>query len=58
MDGIPQGVAGRVELLNEKVIAQQPVVALDWNTDKQGLAVTASLDQKCSVVICTKMNLY
>jgi hypothetical protein len=28
------GVVGRVELLNEKLIAQQPVVGLDWNTDK------------------------
>jgi hypothetical protein len=34
MDNIDMGVVGRVELLNEKLIAQQPVVGLDWNTDK------------------------
>lgn len=58
LDGIPQGVVGKVELLNEKIIAQQPIVGLDWNQDKQGLACTVSLDQKCSVVIATKLNLY
>jgi hypothetical protein len=31
MDGIPQGVCGKVELLNEKTVAQQPIVSLDWN---------------------------
>jgi hypothetical protein len=44
MDNIDMGVAGKVELLNEKLIAQQPVVGLDWNTDKLGLACTVSLD--------------
>ena len=44
MDGIPMGVTGKVELLNEKVIAQQPIVGLDWNTDKLGLACQVSLD--------------
>ena len=58
LDGIPQGVVGKVELLNEKVIAQQPIVGLDWSTDKMGLACTCSLDQKCSVIIATKLNLY
>ena len=44
MDNIDMGVVGKVELLNEKIIAQQPVVGLDWNTDKLGLACTGSLD--------------
>lgn len=52
------GVTGRVELLNEKVLAQQPIVGLDWNQDKLGLACTCSLDQKCSVIITTKLNLH
>lgn len=43
-DGIDIGVPGRVELLNEKQIAQQPIVGLDWNPDKLGLACTCSLD--------------
>lgn len=57
-DGLDMGVTGRVELLNEKVIAQQPIVGLDFNQDKLGLACTCSLDQKCSVIIATKLNLY
>jgi|TARA_B110000285_G_C15037269_1_gene569998 hypothetical protein len=52
------GVAGRIEMLNEKKTAEQPIVGLDWNEDKLGLACTVSLDQKCSVVIATKLNLY
>lgn len=57
-DGLEMGVTGRVEILNEKVLAQQPIVGLDWNTDKLGLACTCSLDQKCSVIITTKLNLH
>jgi len=58
LDGIPQGVVGKVELLNEKKTAEQPIVGLDWNPDKLGLACTCSLDQKCSVIIATKLNLH
>jgi len=43
-DGLDYGVAGKVEMLNEKVIAQQPIVGLDWNQDKLGLGCTCSLD--------------
>jgi hypothetical protein len=57
-DGLPMGVAGKVEMLNEKKVAEQPIVGLDWNEDKLGLACTVSLDQKCSVVIATKLNLH
>lgn len=41
---LPIGVAGRVELLNEKVLAQQPIVSVDWNVDKFGLGCSCSLD--------------
>jgi hypothetical protein len=58
LDGIPQGVVGRVELLNDKVLAQQPIVSLDWNVDKLGLACMCSLDQMVKVIVCTKLNLY
>lgn len=58
LDGLEMGVPGKLELLNEKKIAEQPVVSLDWNTDKLGLGCTVSLDQKCSVIITTKLNLY
>jgi hypothetical protein len=58
VDDIPVGVVGRVELLNEKVVAQQPVVSLDWNQDKLGLGVLCALDQQLKVVVVTKLNLY
>lgn len=58
LDGIPQGVVGKVELLNEKKLAEQPIVSLDWNPDKIGLACSCSLDQRVSVIITTKLNLY
>mmetsp|Transcript_10060 Transcript_10060/g.7553 ORF Transcript_10060/g.7553 Transcript_10060/m.7553 type:complete len:103 (+) Transcript_10060:771-1079(+) len=58
MDGIDVGVAGKVELLNEKQVAEQPIVSLDWNVDKTGLAVICALDQTVKVVIATKLNLY
>ena len=43
-DDLDMGVPGKVELLNEKSVAQQPIVGLDWNVDKIGLACTVSLD--------------
>ena len=55
---LPVGVAGRLELLNEKILAQQPIVSVDWNVDKFGLGVSCSLDQQVKVIICTKLNLY
>ena len=57
-DGIPMGVTGKVELLNDKVMAQQPIVSLDWNVDKMGLACLCALDQTVKVIVCTKLNLY
>ena len=57
-DGHMYGVMGHMKLLNEKIVAQQPIVSLDWNEDKLGLGVFCSLDQQCKVVICTKLNLY
>ena len=41
---MPIGVVGKVELLNEKNLAQQPIVSVDWNTDKLGLGCMCSLD--------------
>lgn len=57
-DGKQRGVVGTTELLNTKEIATQPIVSLDWNKDKLGLGVCSSLDQKCSVIIVTKLNNY
>lgn len=55
---LPIGVVGKLEMLNEKVLAAQPIVSVDWNVDKLGLGCACSLDQQVKVVICTKLNLY
>ena len=55
---LPVGVVGRIELLNEKVLAAQPIVSVDWHEDKLGLGCACSLDQQVKVIICTKLNLY
>jgi hypothetical protein len=41
---LPIGVVGRVELLNEKCISDQPIVSLDWHPDKLGLGCACSLN--------------
>jgi len=55
---LPVGVTGRLELLNEKKLAEQPIVAVDWHQDKFGLGCACALDQTVKVIICTKLNLY
>ncbi|GAB1601483.1 WD repeat-containing protein 92-like [Argonauta hians] len=50
------GVAGKVSLLQNITISTQPIVALDWNSDKAGLCVCSSFDQCIRVLIVTKLN--
>ena len=57
-EGNERGVAGRVELLNQREVCQQCISSYDWNRDKQGLAVLTGLDQTVRVMIVTKLNLY
>jgi WD40 repeat protein len=57
-DGIERGVAGTVEMLNQKELSTQPMISFDWHMNKTGLAVFACLDQTCRVAICTKLHLY
>ena len=57
-EGITQGVVGHMELLNDRKTAQQPVVGLDFNTGKTGLAIQAALDQTVKVLIFTKLELF
>ena len=52
------GVPGKLEQLNERTIASQPIVAFDWHPGKNGLVAMASLDQAVRVVVCTKLDLY
>lgn len=55
-DGALHGRAGRMELLNSRVLSTQPMVALDWSPDRTGLAVAACLDQTMRVYIVTKLG--
>lgn len=57
-EGIERGVAGTVEMLNQKELSTQPVISFDWHMNKTGLCVFACLDQTCRVAICTKLHLY
>ncbi|CAE8711058.1 unnamed protein product, partial [Polarella glacialis] len=57
-EGIDRGVAGTVEMLNQKELSSQPVISFDWHMNKTGLCVFACLDQTCRVAICTKLHLY
>lgn len=42
--------------MNDQLIAQQPIVSLDWHEDKIGLACLAALDQTVKVVIVTRLD--
>jgi WD repeat-containing protein 92 len=57
-DNVPCGVMGNVELLNSRVISSQPLTCCDWSPDKEGLCVTACLDQTIRCYIVTKLNKY
>ena len=57
-EGQEAGVMGKVELLNQRDIAQQCISSLDWNRDKLGLSVMTGLDQTVRVMVVTKLNLY
>ncbi|CAD2217632.1 WD domain, G-beta repeat, putative [Angomonas deanei] len=56
-DGVPMGVAGKVNALNTVKVGDQPINALDWNRGKEGLLACASLDQSLRVMLVTRLNL-
>jgi len=56
LDGKMKGIMGRIEMLNSRKMSDQPVVSLDWNADKAGLAVMTCLDQTVRVAFVTKLN--
>lgn len=56
-DGIPYGVIGEVQQLQNSVLSDQPITAFDWCVDKLGLAVCSAYDQSVRVLITTKLNL-
>jgi WD40 repeat protein len=55
-DGVPLGVTGTMNLLNQQNISTQPVSSWDWSPDKEGLAVCGSFDQVIRVIIVTQLN--
>uniref|UniRef100_T1IV50 Dynein axonemal assembly factor 10 n=1 Tax=Strigamia maritima TaxID=126957 RepID=T1IV50_STRMM len=54
-DGVPMGVAGSVQQLQNQTIGTQPITGLDWNKDKMGLIVCSGLDQTIRAVIVTRL---
>ncbi|KFM80673.1 WD repeat-containing protein 92, partial [Stegodyphus mimosarum] len=50
------GVMGEVHLLQNNIVANQPISGFDWNSDKLGLAVCSSFDQTLRVIIVTRLN--
>lgn len=57
-EGRPKGVVGTLEMLNNQTLTTQPIVSLDWNPEKPGLACMAALDQTTKVLLVTKLNKY
>jgi hypothetical protein len=53
--GAKRGVMGSVQLLNSRKLADQPIVSLDWHTDKAGLFAATALDQTVKVGLVTKL---
>jgi len=55
-EGKHAGVAGSLEKVGEKQVAEQPIGSLDWSPDKLGLAVCTSFDQAVRVLAITKLD--
>ncbi|KAJ3217084.1 WD repeat-containing protein 92 [Dinochytrium kinnereticum] len=50
------GVPGTVVQLNHVTLAEQPISAVDWSMDKQGLCAFVSFDQQFRVCVVTKLD--
>lgn len=53
--GKERGVPGTLTRLGGKRLSEQPVVSFDWNADKRGLYVAATLDQSLRVGMVTRL---
>lgn len=53
---VAEGVMGKVELLQNIILASQPIASLDWCKEKMGLAVCVGFDQALRLLIVTKLN--
>jgi hypothetical protein len=54
--GVPKGIAGTIEELNKVKIGDQPINALDWHKQREGLLACTSFDQSIRVMVVTKLN--
>lgn len=55
-EGVEEGVAGTLSLLQNTVMSTQPISGFDWSPDKCGLCVCTAFDQTLRVLIVTKLN--
>jgi hypothetical protein len=50
-----EGVMGEVKVVGKGKWGEQPIVSVEWHTEKVGLLCAASLDQQVRVGIVTKL---
>ena len=55
-DGVSEGVAGTLTLLQDVTMSTQPICGFDWNADKLGLCVCTAFDQTLRVLIVTRLK--
>lgn len=55
-DGVLEGVAGNLKLVQEIGVADQPITSFNWNADKLGLAASTSFDQTLRIIGVTNLN--
>jgi WD40 repeat protein len=51
-----EGMMGEVKVIGKGKWGEQPIVSVEWHSEKNGLLCTASLDQQIRVGIVTKLN--
>lgn len=54
--GVPKGIAGTITELNKVRIGDQPINAMDWHRQREGLLVCSGFDQCLRVMIVTKLS--
>lgn len=52
---VKKGVPGTIKELNHSYISSQPIVSIDWNKQKQGLAVLSAFDQCIRTIFVTQL---
>jgi hypothetical protein len=51
-----EGVMGELELINDAILAPQPIGSFDWSPDKLGLCAMTGFDQTLKVGFVTRLN--